>query len=277
MAWDEQIRTCIGYLSYVNSANYAYRHEDFNSSIRSLEELLDDTEVSLVSVDNSSEADVRTTLAQTHKFDKLFHYKKNYFDLALFYSALWHAKDRDLEYVAFLYDDSILIDDVNAFHAVEQFMDAYPEVACTRLSAWSFDNMSAYDSNVTPKSKNPDAVRHRNEVTGEALVWDGPFEHGGKRFYKCKWHYTSRPTMWRVSELEKLMPSSGEIGMLQAHEGEMMRRCQEAGIVFGALDGGLVRTTDVKRSARTNELNLETEMKIRVNLDELREAYEKFR
>ena len=89
-------------------------------------------------------------------------------------------------------------------------MDSNLDVHCLRIPLYDFNNKAEFDPDFTPKSINPDAVRHFNTVTNKRVEWSGPTIIGGKTFYHNNWHYTSRPTLWRTDVLMSLFEGVDE-------------------------------------------------------------------
>jgi hypothetical protein len=265
-------KTLIGYLTYINEKNKSFRLKHFNDSLKSFSRLFEDVET--VSVDNNSLIEVRQQLKESN-FDKCFHFSENYFDIALFYVSLWEAKRLAKDYVLFAYDDFIAFpSSFLLLNDAEIFMDKNLDVGCTRITSYCFGD-PYFDSQITPKSKNPDAVRHFNTVSNSQLNWSSPQQAGLSLFKKTNWHYTSRPTLWRVSVLEKLLEGIEQIPILQGFEQYACKKFDEFNLQTGVMNLGMMKTTDVSDSARTNELKLETEMNIKISKHKLYEAYQK--
>jgi len=268
-------KTVVGYLTYITVKNSNNRLLDFRDSIESLN-LLRSNNIEIVSIDNSSIDEVRKNIKSSGLFSKHFHYQKNYFDVALFYTTLWYAKDIDADYVCFLYDDFIMYD--NAINDVIEFLEQHQDVSCVRLPSYDFKNKSKYDSDITPKSINPDSIRHYNSITGKSLIWEGPFQFGEHSFYKNNWHYTSRPCVWRRSFFEKVIETQGQTSnVLQGFEAWATNEFEKFSVKTGVLDGGMLKTTPVIRSARGLEICAEKENSIKISVDEMFEEYKKMK
>lgn len=265
-------RVTFGYLTYVNERNSAYRLDDFKQSIASLPSLALGTN-EIVHVDNASLEEVHRLCDDSNAFNKCFRYSTNFVDVALFYTTLWRAKSVGADYVGFLYDDSIVADK-DGVSACVDFLDANPEVACLRVAKYKHGDRS-FDTKHTSKADNPDSVRHFNSQTGVPLVWSEPSSVGGRTFYKNNWHYSSRPCIWRVTAFERMVEGLTSVPILQGFEKHCMERYEHHKMVTGVLDGGLVYTTTVKNSARTNELDTNTENRMRIDLSKLRSEFER--
>lgn len=265
----------VGYLSYVTNNNYQYRYQDFEKSLKSLD-IIDSKNVDLISVDNGSTNEVRSKIKDSKKFSKLFHYDQNFFDINLYYTTAWYAKQMNSKYVCCLFDDFIVFDD--AIEDSLKYLEKNQDVACVRIPVYDFNNKDSFDSEITPKSKNPDSVRHYNCVTSKKLQWSGPFEEGKHTFYKCNWHYTSRPTIWKSEIFEKVIEqeSDAQSNIMQSFEGYAMKNFNNLEYLVGVLDKGMVKTTSVKNSSRTNEFSSSKENETKVSLKNLREQFLKF-
>jgi len=262
-----------GYLTYVNEKNVTYRGEDFKTSIENLPRL-DLGENEIVHVDNASMNFVRESCNASGIFSKKFWYSANYVDVALFYTALWRAKSIGADYVGFLYDDSIVFDR-SAIPACVEFLDKNPDVSCLRVARYDRVNSAFFDTQHTSKDRNPDSVRHFNSQTHAPLVWSDPIIVDGRTFYKNNWHYSSRPCIWRIEAFDKMVEGLTSVPILQGFEKHCMERYEQHKMVTGVLDGGLVYTTTVKNSARTNELDTHTENRMRVDLTALRSEFDR--
>lgn len=262
----------IGYLTYINEKNYQYRFTDFQQSIKSLK-TIDFDQCELIQVDNASCTDVDIYCADSNLFNKRFCYKNNFYDISLFYTTMWHAKNKNSKYIGFLYDDSIAYDAGTAIKDSIQFMDENSDVSCLRIARYEH-NDKLFDVQFTPKLVNPDSVRHFNSETNAKLEWKEQTYVGNHKFYKCNWHYTSRPCIWKLEAFENLIKDVYSIPVLQQFEKYCMTQYENQKIITGVLNGGLVKTTTVKNSARTNELNSSKEANIRVELNELKSQFE---
>jgi hypothetical protein len=260
-------RMVAGYLTYINEVNKNHRFKDFNDSLKSMS-LLKNENIEFISIDNNSISNVKEILLKNDLFNKCFHYVNNHFDVALFYTTAWYAREISADYICFLYDDFIAYDD--AFEDVIRFMDLNSEVSCTRIPIYDFNDQRSFDADVTPKSKNPDSVRHYNCVTNSKLNWEGPFQVGRHRFYKNNWHYTSRPSVWRTDFFTKVLESQGKTSkVLQGFEKWAFSAFQKENFVVGVLDKGMVKTTPVSRSARGLELPPSKEIDLEISVDSM--------
>lgn len=266
-------RMVAGYLSYVTETNKDNRLNDFKESLNSLS-LLKSDQIEFISIDNSSIDEVKNILASSSKFSRCFHYENNHYDIALFYTTMWYANVINADYICFLYDDFIAYDD--ALDDTIKFMDQNPDVSCVRVPFYDYDNKHLFDSEITPKSKNPDSVRHYNFITQSPLTWEGPFKIGNHTFYKNNWHYTSRPTIWRKDFFDSVLKTQGfeETRILQGFEDWAQKTFEIHRIKTAVLNNGMVKTTPVSRSARGLELPPQEEKKIKISLQKLTDEYQ---
>ena len=265
-------RMTIGYLTYVTQKNKDNRLLDFYNSLESLKTFKSD-QIEFISIDNSSIDEVKNKLKSSDRFSEFFHYKRNHFDVALFYTTAWYARDNNIDYMCFLYDDFIAYDD--AFDEVISFMDQNQDVSCVRIPAYDFNQNHLYDADKTPKSINPDSIRHYNSVTNKKLKWEGPFEVGNSTFYKNNWHYTSRPIVWRTSLFNKIIELQGNTSkVLQGFEAWAAPAFEKEKIKTGVLDKGMVKTTPVDHSARGLEIQSNVESVIQISVNDIRIDYQ---
>ena len=265
-------RMVVGYLTYVTPKNKDNRLIDFYDSLASLDTFKSD-QIIFISIDNSSIDEVKNRLKSSNRFSSFFHYKINHFDTALFYTTAWHAKYINADYMCFLYDDFIAYDD--AFDDVISFMDKNQDVSCVRIPAYDFNQKHLYDAEKTPKSINPDSIRHYNSVTNEKLNWEGPFHVGNHIFYKNNWHYTSRPIVWRTSFFNKVIELQGNMSnILQGFEAWACKMFNSAGLVTGVLDIGMAKTTPIKKSARGLEIPPQAECGIQISINDIKNDYQ---
>lgn len=254
----------IGYLSFITEKNKKLRFDDFKASIDSLHKL---NRYEIISIDNASVDEAKAVIEQSQCFSKRFFLEKNLYDIALFFFTMKYAIANNKKYVAFLYDDFIISDD--KIESCIKFLDHNNDVGCVRIPAYKKDDQY-YDCDKTPKSINPDSVRHNNCITSQKLTWDGPIDVDGNIFWTNNWHYTSRPSIWRVSIISKFFEDD-RIPVLQEFE-------KKAGDIFasmrmkvGVLDGGMMKTTDTRKSARYQESNEHNSKKI--ELAELNKSF----
>ena len=265
----------VGYLTYITERNKDKRMLDFRSSLKSLEKITSEN-VEFLCIDNNSIQDARIEINASNRFSKKYLFDRNHFDIALFYVTAWHSIASKSDYMCLMYDDFIVYDD--AFDDVISFMDENKDVQCTRITEYDFNNKRKYDSDITSKNLNPDAIRHYNTSTGEKLVWSDPIRIGDHTFYKNNWHYTSRPTVWRTQYFLDVLSRQGDVesNVLQGFEKWAMDEFSKNSLITGVLDLGMVRTTPVDRSARNLEYSLVEEKLIKTSLKNLREDYERF-
>jgi len=261
----------VGYLSYITEKNENFRYLDFLNSVESLKKI-DKNFSEIISIDNSSIEKARSALKDSGIFDRAFHYNTNFFDVALFYTTLWYAKENCIDYLCFLYDDFIVYDD--ALHNVVEFLDKNPQVSCVRIPIYDFYDQGKFDSEITQKVKNPDSIRHYNCVTNKKLNWRGPFQVKQHEFFVNDWHYTSRPTVWRREYFDNVLEKQGAFSkVLQGFEAWAAKAFFEAELVTGVLNGGMVKTTPVDRSARSIELSSTKELNLKIDLEALKKEY----
>lgn len=240
------------FLSFVTPENQDIRERLFNECFPRFEELKEknpNLEINLAVVDNRSVESVREKIIKSQKIDVKYLLRKNMFDIALFFAGLDAAKDNESEFVLFTYDDFFIYDHEALTSAVEFASNS--EIDCIRVTEYSVRNSRMYDTAFTPKTQNPDSIRHVNLSTGAPVVHTLEKEHMGRFYYTSNWHYTSRPCIWRTSSLRKILDSTDRVKILQGFEGFMAEECQKRKIRFGTLDTGMMKTYPINLSART--------------------------
>ena len=243
----------VTFLSFVTDENRQIRETLFRScfpSFESLKEKNSGLDVFAASVDNFSTEDVREEIKRSRLLDMTYLLDRNMFDIALFCAGIDAANFFNTEYVLFTYDDFFIYRPESLTDCIEFMNDS--GVDCVRVTEYSVSNRSNFDSSVTSKSVNPDAVRHFNMATGEKIEHKSAGKYGNSDFFLTNWHYTSRPSLWRVSSIQKMLNGIHSFHVLQGFEGHMIKLCNESQIKFATLDSGMMRTFPVNLSARTS-------------------------
>ena len=230
----------ITYLCYLTEGNASRRSENFHKSLESMS-LLQDQKCKVVAIKNSCTKDAEQKIDSQDGIDFSIKLKKNLWDISVIYAAAKIAKENNMKYCCYMYDDFVVYDN-NFVEACVDFMNSHEDVACLRVPAYDYDKKHLYDSTVVPKSENPDSVRHYNTQTRERLKWEGPFSHKEKDFYKCNWHYTSRPTMWRTDILLSFFENYESLTVMQNFEGHGCKILADTGLKVGVLDKGAMHT-----------------------------------
>lgn len=240
------------FLSFVTDGNKEIRENLFSSCFPTFEMIKEaNKDIQSVVIDNNSIGRVKDAIELSRFIDVRYMLDRNMFDTALFCAGLDASQICQSDYILFTYDD-FFVYDPGALSSVIQFMDS-SNVDCTRITDYSVKNSELYNSEITPKSKNPDAIRHTNIVTGKKIEHEFFGRVGNYDFFLTNWHYTSRPCVWRSSKLRDLVSSTKNLKILQGFEGFMSRACQESGVSFATLDKGMMRTFPVHLSARTSQ------------------------
>lgn len=273
------IKLVLGYLSFITDKNKTRRLEDFKKSVSSLSKLNNFGKhgKKFVSVDNASCKDAHEELDK-FLWDAKFHYSKNFYDIALFYTTLWYAEICQAPYIAWLYDDFILFND--ALDDCIDFLDLNQDVSCVRLPIYDFCDKQKYDKSFTQTRTNPDAIRHYNMCDNSQLSWEGPFVIGNNEFYTNNWHYTSRPTLFRtdffkeIASKQQFKDKQDISHVLQGFEDWAMKEFHTANLKTGVLQGGMARTTPIEHSARLLAMNVAQEMAATLDLKTLRKEFD---
>lgn len=265
----------LGYLSFVNEKNKHIRLDDLRKSVASLSKLsrYGRRQKRFVSVDNMSCPEARQELKR-FPWDAELHYDTNFYDVAVFYSTLWCAEMCGAPYFAWMYDDFIVYDD--ALDDCLDFLDANPDISCVRLPVYDYHDQKPFNTQFTTKNVNPDAVRHYNTATNSELSWEAHGTVGNHVFYSNNWHYTSRPTLFRTDFFRKVIDQQQDITrILQGFEMWAIHSFQNAGMKVGVLQGGMMKTTPIDRSARYLALTPSQEMAASTDVKALRGEFDR--
>ena len=234
-------------------------------------EMLRNQPCDIMSVDNKSLPQVKEKITESGLFRYTLHFDQNFYDTAVIYCSAILAQERGYPYVMYMYDDFHVYDDNFAKDCLD-YMDSNLDVHCLRIPLYDFNNKAEFDPDFTPKSINPDAVRHFNTVTNKRIEWSDPTTIGGKTFYHNNWHYTSRPTLWRTDVLMSLFEGVDEIPILNMFERHATHRLNQLPLVTGVMDKGAMHT--VMQSERIRLVKKDRiDLKIRVNKAEILQAY----
>lgn len=247
-----KIKCSAVFLSFVTEENKSLREELFSKCFPTFEILKSrntNLDLKMVSIDNASISSVIEKIKDSDVLDCSYLLDKNMFDTALFCAGLDASDHFNSDYILFSYDD-FFIYNPDALYDTLQFMES-SNSDCCRVTEYDVKDVGKFNSEITPKSVNPDSIRHSNSITGQKInhTYFGKF--GKSEFYTTNWHYTSRPCVWRSSKLKEVMSNFSNLKVLQGFEGIMMQACQDAGVVFSTLDKGMMRTFPVNLSART--------------------------
>ena len=240
-----EARTTVAYLKWLTDENFDRRYQIVDESFRSLYKLASQTCEVFIINNGGIKAD--------SEFPTI-NLSKNYYDVAVHFSAYWLAKRKNREFFIYTYDDFVLYDD-RFIESCEKFLDLNPDVSCIRLPQYEYGN-SYFNANVTPKSVNPDAVRHELGAAGEDLYFDGPFSISKCSFYKTNWYPNSRPMMWRVRSFEKFLDylNLEAVPVMQPFERFLYNTADlltvDNQFVSSFVDGGVCKTFSTKNSER---------------------------
>jgi|1_EtaG_2_1085319.scaffolds.fasta_scaffold02041_6 hypothetical protein len=247
MAHSSKGTILFSYLCYLNDKNEERRGGNFYKSLESMS-LLRDQPCTVVAIANNCSEVAEEKIRMQSGIDEMFSIKDNLWDVCAIYVAARVAKDRGHSYCCYMYDDFVVYNDRFVEDCIN-FMDAHEDVGCLRVPAYSVAHMEKFNSYHTPKSINPDSVRHYNTTTNEPLKWEGPYGVGTNIFFKNNWHYTSRPTLWRTDLLLSFFDGLQTCPVMQDFEKLGCIKLHESGLRTGILDGGAMHT--FKESERT--------------------------
>ena len=242
---NSEVRTTVAYLKWLTDENRDRRSRVVDESFHSLYKLA--SQVCDVFIINNG------GIKTDNEFPTI-NLSKNYYDVAVHFSAYWLAKRKNREFFIYTYDDFVFFDD-NFLESCEKFLDLNTEVSCLRLPHYEYGN-SYFNANVTPKSINPDAVRHELGAAGADLYFDGPFFTSECSFYKTNWYLNSRPMMWRVKSFEKFLDylNLEVVPVMQPFERFLYNTADLLAVdkqfVSSFIDKGVCKTFSTKNSER---------------------------
>jgi hypothetical protein len=233
-------RVLIGYLCYLNENNKSRRSHNFFRSLESIS-FLENQPCKVVAFKNNCSEDVSNVIDKQKGIDESISFKENFWDVSVVYASAKLANERGYDYCCYMYDDFVVYDN-NFVSDCIQFMDENNDVGCLRIPNYSYENMYRFNSEITPKSVNPDSLRHYNWVSKLPLTWEGPYKINNHTFYKNNWHYTSRPTLWRTEVLLSFFEKRTHVPVMQPFEGYACKKFYETGLKTGVLNGGSMYT-----------------------------------
>ena len=240
MEYSSKNTALFSYLCYLNNENETRRGANFYRSLESMGRMHSQPCTVIAIANNCSEAAEEKIKAQSG-IDEVFSIEDNLWDVCAIYVAARTAKDRGHAYCCYMYDDFVVYNDGFVKDCMS-FMDAHEDVGCLRIPIYAVAHMEKFNSYHTPKSINPDSVRHYNTTTNEPLRWEGPFDIGANVFFKNNWHYTSRPTLWRTDLLLSFFEGLEMCPVMQDFEKLGCIKLHESGLKTGVLDGGAMHT-----------------------------------
>jgi hypothetical protein len=200
---------------------------------------------------------------------------KNFYDIAVHFCTMLHALASNHEFMVYLYDDFVVYDDTFIADC-EQFMDENPAVMCMRLPEYEFNN-KRYNTKFTPKTENPEAVRHEDGAGNIRLFHEGPYVVGEHAFFKTNWRPNSRPMLWRTKAFESLVGGLDRIPVMQPFERYMYQRADELAMkdewLSSFLDEGMCHTFPQETSERIN-VGFGCWESVFVDRNEIKEAFD---
>lgn len=241
-------RTTIVYLKWLTEENYNRRSSIVNESLESLCNLRSQN-CDITIINNGG---IKSSFHQQDFFT--IDLSKNYYDISVHFSAYFLAKWKNKDFFIYTYDDFVFFDD-DFLNQCQKFLDLSPEIFCIRLPEYEYGN-SYFNANITPKSINPDAVRHEQGAANADLYFDGPQIIQNKEFYKTNWYPNSRPTMWRTSSFEKMIKDLDlrSVPVMQSFERFMYNQSDflafYGNFVSSFINGGVCRTFSTDTSER---------------------------
>lgn len=254
------IKLVLGYLLFLNEENVERRLPIVEQSLRSLSTLrgqLDRAELLIV---NNGGGELARSVIDDHLPASVpyrcIDLDQNYFDIAVHMCSYWRARDLGAQCFAYAYDDFIFYDS-EWISAAVSYIDMFPRISHVRLPQYRVGDPT-FDSSITPKSQNPDAVSHQVGIGRQPVSFGDGIIVNGRTFRQCMFLPNSRPTLWRTSAFGEFAAALDDrVPVMQTFEGLMYehahgRAAESTGAV---LDGGVCRTFPVTTSERTRIRN----------------------
>lgn len=235
-------KTLICYLCYVTNENKSRRMKNFKKSLDSLKHL-DKKNCQIIALNNNCCNEAVDLIKSNRYIDEVITFENNFWDVSVIFSAAYLANKKEFKYSCYMYDDFVVYDN-NFLKPCMEFLNANEDVGCVRITKYEYDKMNSYDSNIVPKSVNPESVRHysNNHVKSAPLTWEGPYNIYNRKFYKNNWHYSSRPALWRNDILYSFFDHLEDIPVMQPFEKFAAIKFFNTGLKTGVLDIGSVHT-----------------------------------
>jgi hypothetical protein len=218
----------ISYLTYVNDKNFERRYPIFKKTFEEFKKLKSNKNLYFLSIDNNSSNIVKKELIESNIFNATLHLDENFYDMSLLYYTSKFAIEENIDYIFYTYDDFEFFN-YDFSNDCISFLESNEDVHSIRMPIYDINNINYYNSEITSKSKNPDATRHFNQIAKERnqsgkLIMSGPYKENKYEFYKINWHYTSRPTMWRTKYFNKIFNEfDKKVPVMQNFEGIAMK------------------------------------------------------
>jgi len=246
---------CMGLLTFCDDKKMPKRFETLKKAINSLERVVKDRDdVFLYVWDNGSSKNVKDfLLSKKNVFDEIYFSNKNLYDFVAVTKLKQMAKKINAKYVCHLEDDFLFYEDGCDFlDSCYQFLDNHKDCGYLRIVKYEYDDKERYDKFKNHPNKDVgNCQRHFNNITKEKLSWEGPYEIGGKLFYKNNWHWYNYPNICRTTVFEKIIPEHDN-GPLHQLEGHMMRKYEQLQMKVGILDKGITTHLDQKLDKSTS-------------------------
>jgi hypothetical protein len=269
-------KTLVGYLSYINEENAHRRMKHFEKSCSSFSKFKFKEECIFVNFDNNS-FEAASNILNKINFDYNIKFNKNFYDISVLYGSYYLAKKLGMKYMLYVYDDTLYME--NKFlKDAELLLEKNKDIDCIRLFEYKRGD-SSFDSSWqrSPKSKNPDAVNHWVNHKGSIpITWEDSKIIGNNTFHICDWHYTSKPTMFRVESFEKILKSNDYLPVLNYFEKLAYSTHQKIGLKTAVLEGGSFKTIAPNTKENSERINLGNNIlkDIFVNKHELEKSIE---
>jgi hypothetical protein len=240
------------YLVYLNDQNWSRRSDIVLQSLSTLNQYADNG-CEWYIVNNGGGDRTRNLILENLKdIDfEIIDLSNNFYDVAAHLTAYHYAVKRKEAYFAYFYDDFLFYDNCWSSDAI-MMMDEHLDVGYMRLPAYVWGDRK-YDTAFTPKSQNPDAVRHHVGLETNRNVTLDLFDRMGCHdFGVVDWQANSRPTLWRTDTFSDFIKDIEDVPVMQDLERLMIDYAANNRQIKSAfLDNGVCKTFHVNTSART--------------------------
>jgi len=258
-------RTVMSILSWLPTFEEA-RIERYTRSITSHQDIAN---VDKVIINNGCDINgVSNVLGGIHNRIPIIHLGKNWYDIAGIFAAYKLALEYSYDYFIYSYDDFVWYDS-HAIVDIQNYMDINEDVWCMRLPKYVYGD-PYYNVTHTPKTTNPESVRHDVGVGGIPHSHDPiPQRVGSHQFYKSNWRPISRPTFWRTSAYTKLLQGTdfSAVPVMQVYEGYVYSLADQFAKSYKCafINGGVCHTYPQDTSSRISLAINWSDIRVNVN------------
>ena len=195
-------------------------------------------DIDIVVLDNGTRS-VTQRYVSTVDAEKVY-LPTNIHDIGLHYVLYKMAADRGYGYCVPVENDFFFYKPWKLRDCGE-FMASRPNIGACRIQQFEYAKKEAYDKSRPRGRHKGQAQRMFNCITGEKLVWQGPFRVGRSAFHITNWHWVNSPIVVKTSVYQQLFARMRRLEhwpVWQVGEVLMMRCYQYLGLLMGVVEGG---------------------------------------